>query len=69
MGEEAEGIEDPLGEFFMNYITRGQNGQFFTPMHVSEMMAAMTIKKMSRSTTPLATVDECSWLLHPSIGT
>lgn len=30
---------DPLGEYFMQYITRGQNGQYFTPEHICEFMA------------------------------
>ena len=37
--------EDPysdiLGEYFMQHITHGQNGQFFTPESVCEMMAAL----------------------------
>ena len=45
MGEEAEGFEDPLGEIFMEHITKGQNGQFFTPMHICKMMAAMTMDR------------------------
>ena len=43
LGKEAEGYEDPLGELFMNYITRGQNGQFFTPMPICKVMAGMTM--------------------------
>lgn len=45
LGKEAEGYEDPLGELFMNYITRGQNGQFFTPMHICKMMAVMVMNR------------------------
>lgn len=30
---------DLLGEFFQQEITHGRNGQFFTPSHVSSMMA------------------------------
>jgi type I restriction-modification system DNA methylase subunit len=32
---------DILGEYFMQYITHGQNGQFFTPESLCEMMAMM----------------------------
>lgn len=32
---------DILGEFFMWSITRGQNGQYFTPMPLCQMMAQM----------------------------
>ena len=38
-------LDDPysdlLGEFFMQEITKGQNGQYFTPTHVCDMMASM----------------------------
>lgn len=40
-GEAAEGYHDPLGEMFMLRISHGQNGQFFTPEHVCEFMAAI----------------------------
>jgi type I restriction-modification system DNA methylase subunit len=32
---------DILGEYFMQNITHGQNGQFFTPESICDMMAAM----------------------------
>ncbi|KYG79366.1 hypothetical protein AWW67_13405 [Roseivirga seohaensis] len=34
---------DILGEFFMQQITRGQNGQYFTPEPVCDMMARMNL--------------------------
>ena len=34
---------DILGDFFTRHITKGQNGQFFTPVHICEMMAQMTM--------------------------
>lgn len=40
-GNAAEGYHDPLGEMFMLRISHGQNGQFFTPEHVCEFMAAI----------------------------
>lgn len=33
---------DILGEYFMQHITRGQNGQYFTPDPICEMMAKMS---------------------------
>ncbi len=33
---------DILGEYFMQNITRGQNGQYFTPEPVCDMMAVIT---------------------------
>ena len=38
-GDAAEGYNDPLGDMFMRRISHGQNGQFFTPTHVCELMA------------------------------
>lgn len=32
---------DLLGEYFTEHITNGQNGQFFTPTHVCELMASL----------------------------
>lgn len=34
---------DLLGRFFEEYITRGHNGQFFTPETICDLMAQMTI--------------------------
>lgn len=38
-------LDDPysdiLGEFFMQHITKGQNGQYFTPEPICDMMAKM----------------------------
>jgi type I restriction-modification system DNA methylase subunit len=36
-----EPYSDVLGEYFMQNITHGQNGQFFTPGPICEMMAKM----------------------------
>lgn len=33
---------DVLGELYMEHISHGHNGQYFTPMPVCQMMAAMT---------------------------
>ena len=36
---------DVLGEYFTQNITRGQNGQFFTPEHICELMTKMQGEK------------------------
>lgn len=40
-------LDDPysdiLGDFFMEHITKGQNGQYFTPNHICDLNAQMTI--------------------------
>ena len=43
MDNDKTGLTDCLGEFFTTSVGRGRNGQFFTPQHVCDMMAAMTI--------------------------
>ncbi len=44
-------LDDPysdiLGEFFMEHITKGQNGQYFTPTPVCEMMAQINVPDKS----------------------
>jgi len=32
---------DPLGDFYMNHVSSGKGGEFFTPFHVAHMMASM----------------------------
>ena len=41
-GEAAENYHDPLGDFFMEHVSRGQNGQFFTPETICDFMAKIT---------------------------
>jgi type I restriction-modification system DNA methylase subunit len=41
MNDHGNGLNDVLGVFFTNHITRGENGQFFTPQCISELMARM----------------------------
>lgn len=43
LGEAMEGYQEPLGDIFMEHLSFGKNGQFFTPMPVASMMAMMTI--------------------------
>jgi len=42
MDDNGEGLRDILGDFFMEHISHGHNGQFFTPEPICEMMARMT---------------------------
>jgi N-6 DNA Methylase len=35
-------FSDLLGAYFEQHVTRGQNGQFFTPVNLCQMMARMT---------------------------
>lgn len=40
---ETHPLEDAFGDYFQEYISRGHNGQFFTPPHVSDMMAQLIL--------------------------
>jgi type I restriction-modification system DNA methylase subunit len=41
--EMASSEEEPLGEVFMEYLSYGKNGQFFTPMSICVMMQQLTM--------------------------
>jgi len=41
MDNNGTGLTDCLGEFFQRHLTRGKHGQFFTPEHVADFMAAI----------------------------
>jgi type I restriction enzyme M protein len=43
IGDLSEGFADPLGELYMQAISNGHNGQYFTPTQICEMMATMNI--------------------------
>jgi type I restriction enzyme M protein len=43
IGELSDGMRDPLGELYMNAISNGHNGQYFTPEPICDMMAAMQV--------------------------
>ncbi|MEY5041832.1 MAG: hypothetical protein RLZZ414_1385 [Bacteroidota bacterium] len=38
----GEGLHDALGDIFMEYLSFGKNGQYFTPEPICDMMAKMT---------------------------
>jgi len=41
IGDLAETGEDPLGDLFMEFISSGRNGQYFTPMELCRFMAIL----------------------------
>ena len=41
MDNNGEGLKDVSGDFYMEYISHGHNGQFFTPEPVCELMVRM----------------------------
>ena len=43
MENDGEGLKDGFGDFFMEHISYGKAGQFFTHEHICEMMALITI--------------------------
>lgn len=38
---EDHPLTDAFGDYFQQYISGGHNGQFFTPLHVADMMAQL----------------------------
>lgn len=42
MDNEGSGLKDCLGDFFMEHLSFGRNGQFFTPQPICDMMAMIT---------------------------
>lgn len=42
----GEGFRDALGDLFMELVSHGRNGQFFTPDNVCEMISMMTIPEI-----------------------
>ena len=38
VSEYSEGFCDVLGDMFMECVSHGNNGQFFTPIHVADLM-------------------------------
>jgi len=41
MDNDGVGLYDALGDLFMEFLSFGKNGQFFTPQSICDMMAAM----------------------------
>ena len=41
-GDACEGYRDPLGDMFMERISHGHNGQYFTPDDLCKLMAELT---------------------------
>ena len=41
MDNNGEGLKDGFGDFYMEYLSHGHNGQFFTPEPVCELMSQM----------------------------
>lgn len=39
MDNNGEGLKDGFGDFYMEYLSHGHNGQFFTPEPICDMMA------------------------------
>lgn len=42
IGQVAEAGEDPFGDLFMEFISGGRHGQYFTPMHLCIFMTRLT---------------------------
>jgi type I restriction-modification system DNA methylase subunit len=51
MDADGQGFTDCLGEFFQSHITHGRHGQFFTPSHVTDFMAQITMDETTAGKT------------------
>lgn len=49
---DGEGFYDALGDLFMDLISHGNNGQYFTPQNVCDMMAIMTMGDIATKDAP-----------------
>jgi len=45
IGDLSEDFNDPIGELYMQAISNGHNGQYFTPTPICNMISAMTINE------------------------
>lgn len=43
MENDGDGLEDGLGDLFMEHLSFGRNGQYFTPQPISDMIARMSL--------------------------
>jgi type I restriction enzyme M protein len=43
MADDAFEFKDPFGDFFMEHLSNDRAGQFFTPEHVCDLMARLTM--------------------------
>jgi type I restriction enzyme M protein len=49
----GEGFRDALGDLFMELVSHGRNGQFFTPDNICEMMSRMIMPELQDGQTVL----------------
>lgn len=57
IGDLSEGFNDPLGELYMQAISNGHNGQYFTPSPICDMLATISVGNEAK---PGQTVCDCA---------
>lgn len=57
IGDLSEKFSDPIGELYMQAISNGHNGQYFTPEPLCDMMSIMSVGENSA---PGQTVCDCA---------
>jgi type I restriction-modification system DNA methylase subunit len=57
IGDLSEDFSDPIGELYMQAISNGHNGQYFTPEPICDMMSIISVGENS---TPGQTVCDCA---------
>lgn len=58
MDNGGEGLKDCLGDYFQEYISNGNNGQFFTPDAICDLMARMALDP--ETLTDGKTINDCA---------
>jgi hypothetical protein len=49
IGYLSEGYADPIGELYVQAISNGHNGQYFTPEPICDMMSIMSVGEQSQN--------------------
>jgi len=57
IGDLSEDFSDPIGELYMQAISNGHNGQYFTPEPICDMISIMSV---SENSTPGQTACDCA---------
>lgn len=60
LGDSMEDYCDGLGDFFMEFLSFGKNGQFFTPQPICDMMAQMVYSDRDFPTDHIPSVCDCA---------
>lgn len=60
LGDSMEDYNDGLGDLFMEYLSFGKNGQFFTPQPICDLMAQLTYSENAHQEKERTSVADCA---------